>query len=187
MPIAPDDPRLQQCGFAKLVDEANDLVYVMRKYEIVLGRQSKSAGTDVVLGQDNMNVSRAHATIRWNFESRCFELLVMGKNGVTVRGALVTPASAPFPLRSQDVLQLGAFNLTFLLPKAPPHAAAEHRPPPMAQQAQQAWNNGQAAHQLGGWRRAWGCRCGLLLLLHARRARPRPLRPAPSARARATP
>jgi pSer/pThr/pTyr-binding forkhead associated (FHA) protein len=165
MPVAPDDPRLQQCGFAKLVDEANSLDYVMRKYEIVLGRHSKSAGTDVVLGQENMNVSRAHAKIRWNFDSRCFELLVMGKNGVTIRGSLVTPASAPFPLQSQDVLQIGTFNITFLLPRAPPRAlarpagaapAAEHRP-----QAQPAWN-GHLAHH-GGWRaRRAGCAAAAL-------------------------
>lgn len=38
--IAPNDPRLQQCGFAKLQGEG--IEHVMRKYEITLGRVSKS-------------------------------------------------------------------------------------------------------------------------------------------------
>ena len=38
----------------------------MRKYEIVLGRRSSSASADVVLG-DNMNLSRRHALITYNF------------------------------------------------------------------------------------------------------------------------
>lgn len=42
------DSRLQRCGFAKLVGQ--DFEYFIRKYEISLGRKSKSTELDVVLG-----------------------------------------------------------------------------------------------------------------------------------------
>lgn len=43
------DSRLQRCGFAKLVGQ--DFEYFIRKYEISLGRKSKSTELDVVLGK----------------------------------------------------------------------------------------------------------------------------------------
>lgn len=49
-----------------------------------------------------------------------FELVVLGKNGVTVtsgmRGVLHTPASPPTELRSQDMIQMGDKTFYFLLP-----------------------------------------------------------------------
>lgn len=54
-----------------------------------------------------MNVSRLHAKIVYNFQSQCFELVVVGKNGVLLNGAHVTPSFDPsqppqgVPLRSQ--------------------------------------------------------------------------------------
>lgn len=66
MVVAADDPRLQQCGFAKL--EGEHVHHIMRKYEIILGRKSKSKDTDVVLG-DVMSVSREHAKIYYNFDT----------------------------------------------------------------------------------------------------------------------
>lgn len=41
--------------------------YFIRKYETLLGRRSSSAQADVVLG-DNMNLSRKHAAITYNFD-----------------------------------------------------------------------------------------------------------------------
>lgn len=41
--------------------------FFIRKYETLLGRRSSSAQADVVLG-DNMNTSRKHASITYNFE-----------------------------------------------------------------------------------------------------------------------
>ena len=51
----------------------------VRKFEVMMGRTSKQP-TDVALG-DNMNISRQHAKIVYNFQSKAFELIVMGKNG----------------------------------------------------------------------------------------------------------
>lgn len=113
-PVALDDPRLQRCGFAKLVGEGVEVF--VRKFEIVMGRNSKSTTLDVVLG-DNMNISRQHAKIVFNFDTKNFELIVLGKNGVTVEDVLYTPESPPQPLRSQDLLVIGDKKLHFLLPK----------------------------------------------------------------------
>lgn len=46
------DPRLSQCGIAKLLGSRGDevLEYFMRKYAIVLGRNSKNCQVDLVLG-----------------------------------------------------------------------------------------------------------------------------------------
>lgn len=60
MVVTPDDPRLDRIGFAKLHGEGIE-VYA-KKYEVIIGRRSKSTNLDIVLG-DNMNVSRQHAKI----------------------------------------------------------------------------------------------------------------------------
>lgn len=114
MPVSPDDPRIAKSGFALL--KGQDMEYYVKKYELVLGRNSKSTNLDVVLGE-NMNISRQHATIRYNFDLKVFELHVLGKNGVTVNNELYTPASQPLALHSQDFLQVGDKSFYFLLPR----------------------------------------------------------------------
>ncbi|GMH39980.1 hypothetical protein BSKO_07884 [Bryopsis sp. KO-2023] len=130
MPIADDDPRLAKCGFAKL--QGDGFEFFMRKYEIGLGRKSKSNSLDVVLG-DHMNISRKHACIRYNFDKGIFELEVLGKNGVTIRGVLHTPASPPMELRSRDLIQMGDKSFYFLLPKD----ASRLGPPPKQRRTSQ--------------------------------------------------
>jgi hypothetical protein len=46
------DPRLKQCGFAKLegILDGREIVHFVTKYEVILGRSSKSSAVDVVLG-----------------------------------------------------------------------------------------------------------------------------------------
>jgi hypothetical protein len=170
MPIAPNDPRLQHCGFAKLVDVENNILFYMRKYEICIGRKSKSADTDLVLG-DNMNISRQHALIRYNFDTKAFELSVVGKNGVTIRGNLYTPSSPTYTLQSQDVLQIATFNITFLLPRdprasrqpapapsLPAPAPQQHVLPGHHEQQPSAWN-GHVAGPAGKQARGAHCAC----------------------------
>lgn len=48
MVVAPDDYRIEQIGFAKFLSE--DLEVCAKKYEIVIGRNSKSSYADVILG-----------------------------------------------------------------------------------------------------------------------------------------
>lgn len=130
MGLSPDDPRLGTVAYAKL--QGDGLEYFIRKYEVLLGRKSKSTELDIVLG-DNMNISRQHAKIAYNFALGVFELTVMGKNGVTVNGILHTPSSAPQQLYTQDFLQVGEQKFFFLLPKGtsrrrPPSASPPAKP-----------------------------------------------------------
>ena len=67
MPVAANDPRVQRAAFAHLV--GNDIDYLMKKYEITLGRQAKNFTPDVIMG-DTMSVSRQHAKILYNFDTR---------------------------------------------------------------------------------------------------------------------
>ncbi|EFJ46772.1 hypothetical protein VOLCADRAFT_92922 [Volvox carteri f. nagariensis] len=119
--IMPNDPRLARCGFAKLQGEG--IEFFIRKYEITMGRTSKNSTLDLILG-DSTTISRQHATIRYNFDAKCFELAVLGKNGVTVESTsngtthLYTPESPPTPLRSRDLLIMGEKRFYFLLPRA---------------------------------------------------------------------
>ena len=52
MVIAADDPRLAKIGFFKLLGEG--LEFYAKKYTIILGRESKSAEMDVVLGMKGL-------------------------------------------------------------------------------------------------------------------------------------
>ncbi|PNH10982.1 Fork head transcription factor 1 [Tetrabaena socialis] len=115
------DPRLQRCGFAKL--QGQGIEYFVRKYEITMGRVSKNSPLDLVLGDTN-TISRQHAAIRYNFDTKCFELVVLGKNGVQVDSGngethLYTPESPPTPLKSRDLLTMGEKRFYFLLPRTP--------------------------------------------------------------------
>ena len=44
-----------------------------------MGRNAKTP-IDIPLG-DNVSISRQHARISYNFDSKAFELVVLGKNG----------------------------------------------------------------------------------------------------------
>uniref|UniRef100_A0A061QN52 Forkhead-associated domain-containing family protein n=1 Tax=Tetraselmis sp. GSL018 TaxID=582737 RepID=A0A061QN52_9CHLO len=164
------DPRVQQFGFAKLLGTANfpsPGYYIVKKYEIVLGRKSKSSNLDIVLG-DNMNISRKHAKIVFNFAKGAFQLEVLGKNGVTVGGVLYTPSSDPLALKSKDLLQIGDTSFFFLLPssssqsgrpgvpaaapgtaKATPDRPAEREEPPAVQESPSPWSTRAEAGAAG--------------------------------------
>ncbi len=49
MGLSADDPRLGRVAFAKL--QGDGLEYFIRKYEVLLGRKSKSTELDIVLGK----------------------------------------------------------------------------------------------------------------------------------------
>jgi len=50
MPVSPSDPRLQAVGFAKLLGKGEPFEFVVRKYEVMFGRRSKTA-VDIVIGE----------------------------------------------------------------------------------------------------------------------------------------
>mmetsp|Transcript_33367 Transcript_33367/g.55997 ORF Transcript_33367/g.55997 Transcript_33367/m.55997 type:complete len:144 (-) Transcript_33367:281-712(-) len=100
-------------GFAKLKGKEFD--FYIQKYTITLGRRSKSSNVDIALG-DNMNLSRHHASIAYNFESGRWELVVHGKNGVTANEKFIAPGHEPHKLTSKERLQVGDVAFYFLLP-----------------------------------------------------------------------
>merc|ERR1739848_223541 len=106
-------------GFARLKGVDSDIDYTVKKYEIFIGRKSKSTPVDVVIGS-SMSISRKHAKISYNFETKTWELTILGKNGVSVGKILYAPSSPPVALRSTDLLQFGdklePVSLYFLLP-----------------------------------------------------------------------
>ncbi len=115
-----EDADVEKVGFAKLKGATGvDIEYTVKKYEIFIGRKSKSTPVDVVLG-NSMSISRKHAKISYNFETQNWELTVLGKNGVSVGKILYAPSSPPVVLRSQELLQFGdklePVSLYFLLP-----------------------------------------------------------------------
>ncbi|KAG2451974.1 hypothetical protein HYH02_003746 [Chlamydomonas schloesseri] len=86
-----------------------------------MGRNSKNSTLDLILGEST-TISRQHASIRYNFEKKQFELVVLGKNGVSVDHGdgnfrLYTPESPPTALKSRDLLMLGEKKFYFLLPR----------------------------------------------------------------------
>ncbi|KAG7674515.1 hypothetical protein Ndes2526B_g05250 [Nannochloris sp. 'desiccata'] len=114
MPVAANDARMQRVAFAHLV--GNGIDYLVKKYEITLGRKAKNYTPDVIMGE-TMSVSRQHAKIIFNFDTNQFELIVLGRNGVMVDGSLYEPEYGPVPLRSKALLQIGDTSFYFLLPK----------------------------------------------------------------------
>ncbi|KAK9918354.1 hypothetical protein WJX75_003459 [Coccomyxa subellipsoidea] len=126
MVVSPNDPRINQVGFAKLLGDGIEVN--AKKYEIVIGRHSKSSIVDVVLG-DSLNISRQHAKILYNFSRGVWELHVLGKNGVTVQGTLHTHTSPPVVLRSQDLIQIADRSLYFLLPRQQQWASPQQPEP----------------------------------------------------------
>lgn len=71
MPVPPDDPRLQRCGYARLLGDGGKLDVVLRRTEALLGRPSKGKEVDVPLGEHKA-ASREHARIRYSYErSEC--------------------------------------------------------------------------------------------------------------------
>lgn len=54
MVVSPNDPRINQVGFAKLLGDGIEVN--AKKYEIVIGRHSKSSIVDVVLGTPGLSL-----------------------------------------------------------------------------------------------------------------------------------
>ena len=64
MTVVATDARINRVGFAKLIGD--NVNYIIRKYEVILGRKNKNKPIDVHLG-DTMSVSRQHAKIFYDF------------------------------------------------------------------------------------------------------------------------
>lgn len=70
----------------------------------------------VSLGQSK-TVSREHVKIAWNPDTSQWELICLGKNGISVDKEQIDSSSPPLPLESKAAIRIGAVFLFFLLPK----------------------------------------------------------------------
>lgn len=105
--VGPSNAEVLVPAFAKLQGE--NFEYYMRKYSIMLGRNSKKMSVDVDLRKlgGGMTISRHHARIYYDFPFRCFALEVIGRNGCFIRNFPFMPGGPPIKLNSQDLLQIG--------------------------------------------------------------------------------
>jgi hypothetical protein len=94
--------------------------YYVRKYEVTIGRKHKGSTLDLELPEAYANVSRLHAKIAYNFSKKCFELHVLGKNGITMYYGEETearfPADGPMKLTTRTRFIVGETTFTFLMP-----------------------------------------------------------------------
>jgi hypothetical protein len=69
---------------------------------IMTGRRVGADEVDVDLGPSKL-ISRKHARIAFDFESRHFTIAALGKNGITVNGVHHLPGGPPVELQSKCV------------------------------------------------------------------------------------
>lgn len=105
--VEPSDAEALVPAFAKLQGE--NFEYYMRKYSIMLGRNSSKTSVDLDLRSlgGGLAISRQHARIYYDFNFRCFALEVIGRKGCIIRNVLFMPDGPPIKLNSQDLLQIG--------------------------------------------------------------------------------
>ncbi|KAF3327724.1 SMAD/FHA domain-containing protein isoform 2 [Carex littledalei] len=105
--VGPSNAEVLVPAFAKLQGE--NFEYYMRKYSIMLGRNSKKKSVDLDLRDlgGGMGISRHHARIYYDFTFRCFALEVIGRKGCIIKNVLFMPGNPPIKLDSQDLLQIG--------------------------------------------------------------------------------
>ena len=86
-------------AYAKLQGES--FVYFIRTLTLTLGRRVPgSENVDVDLGPSR-NISRVHARIEYDFQTRQFMITPLGKNGITVNGVVYPPKHFPIPLKTR--------------------------------------------------------------------------------------
>lgn len=114
-------------AYAKIA--GNNWTYYVKALNVTIGRNEETVehpdgsttGTDIVLGPSKL-VSRSHASINYNLNTRSWELYVTGRNGAKVNTVKV-PCGAnavPTELNSGAVLDIGGTQMMFILPDAQP-------------------------------------------------------------------
>ena len=76
-------------------------MYYVKTLSVVLGRRvGNDAEVDVDLGPSKL-ISRRHARIAFDFDSRLFTIAALGKNGVAVNGMQLLPGAPPAEMPSR--------------------------------------------------------------------------------------
>ncbi len=97
------------------------IVKFVRHYPVTLGRTKEQEGEygHIQIGSSK-SISRQHAEIDWNAETKCFEIKCLGKNGITVDQMLYKPDNIPAKLKQTSAIKIGGSRFYFLLPKEKP-------------------------------------------------------------------
>lgn len=106
-----------------------DWTYYVKTLLLTIGRNTEVSASlghapqqtvDIDLGLAKV-VSRQHAVITYNIDTRCWELKVLGRNGARMDGVkmAVGPQNAA-PLHLGAILDVGGTQMMFILPDAPP-------------------------------------------------------------------
>lgn len=112
-------------AYAKIA--GRDWTFYVKLLAIQIGRNTDAnpgaTPTDIDLGPAKV-VSRQHASISYNLETRRWELKVLGRNGARVDGNKVAVGPQHLaPLHSGAILEVGGTQMMFILPELPPQIA----------------------------------------------------------------
>ena len=115
-----------ETAYCKLHGKQEDgsvLVKFVRKYPVILGRTKEEEGEygHIQIGSSK-SISRQHAEIDWNRDSKCFEMKCLGKNGITVDQMLYKAENIAAKLKQNSAIKIGGSRFYFLLPKQKPKA-----------------------------------------------------------------
>ncbi|KAI8810532.1 hypothetical protein BJ742DRAFT_181395 [Cladochytrium replicatum] len=108
--------------------------YHIRKLQVSLGRSVGPAAEDVDIHLgDTKSISRKHARIQYNFETGCFEIAILGSNGLWINDEYCPREAQPIPLLHRTKIDISDVCFYFLLPVIDPVAVISSRvplPPP---------------------------------------------------------
>ncbi|OWB65453.1 hypothetical protein B5S30_g778 [[Candida] boidinii] len=118
-------------AYAKI--SGRDWTYYVKSLNIIIGRNTDSHNNnnlndpsriDIDLGPSKV-VSRRHASISYNLETRNWELTVLGRNGLKIDGARINSENNGVLLNSGNIIDIGGTQMMFILPDAPPTISNE--------------------------------------------------------------
>ncbi|OWB75782.1 hypothetical protein B5S31_g5764 [[Candida] boidinii] len=118
-------------AYAKI--SGKDWTYYVKSLNIIIGRNTDSHNNnnlndpsriDIDLGPSKV-VSRRHASISYNLETRNWELTVLGRNGLKIDGARINSENNGVLLNSGNIIDIGGTQMMFILPDAPPTISNE--------------------------------------------------------------
>ncbi|ODV83931.1 hypothetical protein CANARDRAFT_9219 [[Candida] arabinofermentans NRRL YB-2248] len=114
-------------AYAKI--SGRDWTFYVKTLKVLIGRNTDSHNidkseerVDIDLGPSKV-VSRKHASISYNLESRRWELVILGRNGLKIDGSRVNSTSdgtGPVFLNSGNIVDIGGTQMMFILPDAAP-------------------------------------------------------------------
>ena len=94
--------------------QGENFVYYIQTLSVTLGRKvAGSEDVDVDLGASK-SISRVHARIQFDFNTRYFMLSPLGKNGVLIDGILRAKGSGPYPLETKYGTRLRECSYDFI-------------------------------------------------------------------------